>query len=110
MRALRSISENLTNFEKSILIFLAISLVLGLSLKLAHVKHQEPVKKNVKVNINEAGIDELLEIPGVGPRTAKNIVEYRKEHGKFRSIEEIRHVKGIGKSKFKRIKDYIKVQ
>ncbi len=110
MRALRSISENLTSFEKSILVFLVISLVLGLSLKLAHVRHRESVKKRARVNINEAGIDELLEIPGVGPRTAKNIVEYRKEHGKFRSIEEIRHVKGIGESKFKRIKDYITVQ
>ena len=110
MRALRSISENLTNFEKSILVFLVISLVLGLSLKLAHVHRPTDVSERTKVNINKAGLSELTEIPGIGFSTAKNIVEYRKEHGKFRSIEEIRHVKGIGESKFKRIKDYITVQ
>ena len=110
MRALRSISENLTNFEKSILVFLVISLVWGLSLKLAFVKTPQTVRKDKVIDINKADIDELTEIPGIGLSTAKNIVEYRRTHGKFNSIEEIKNVKGIGEGKFKRIKDYITVQ
>jgi len=50
-----------------------------------------------KVNINTASVDEIaIAISGIGDSKAKAIVAYRKENGKFHSIEELAKVKGIG--------------
>lgn len=65
--------------------------------------------KNQKVNINTATQAELETLPGIGPSTALKIIEYRKENGKFRCIEDITKIKGIGESKYNKIKDLIKV-
>ena len=53
-----------------------------------------------KININTASLEELQNIPGVGPSTANNIVNYRTKNGKFKKIEDIKNVSGIGESKF----------
>ena len=44
---------------------------------------------------------------GIGPSTASKTIEYRKQNGKFQSIEEIQNVSGIGDSKYESIKDDI---
>lgn len=61
------------------------------------------------VNINTATQTELETLPGIGPSTALKIINYRKENGKFSSIEEIKNVSGIGDNKFEEIKKYITV-
>jgi comEA protein len=58
-----------------------------------------------KINLNSATIDQLQSLPGIGPATAKGIIEYRTKAGKFNRIEEIMNVKGIGEKKFQKIKD-----
>ena len=60
-----------------------------------------------KVNINNADESELDELPGVGPSTAQKIIQYRKENGEFKSIDELKNVSGIGEEKIKKIKDLI---
>lgn len=65
--------------------------------------------QNTKVNINTATQTELETLPGIGPSIASKIVSYRKENGKFKSIEEIKKVSGIGESKYANIKELIKV-
>ena len=65
---------------------------------------------NSKVNINKASAAELTKIPGVGESTAQKIISYREENGKFKNIEDIKNVSGIGDSKFEKIKDYISVK
>ena len=65
---------------------------------------------NEKVNINTAKIDELQNIPGVGPSIAQAIIDYRDENGKFKSIEDIKSVSGVGESKYKKMEKYIKVK
>lgn len=65
-------------------------------------------KKSV-VNINTASQTELETLPGIGPSLALKIIEYRKQNGKFASIDDIKNVNGIGDNKFEKIKDYIKV-
>lgn len=65
--------------------------------------------KNQKININTASQTELETLPGIGPSTALKIIEYRKESGKFRNIEDIKNVKGIGTNKYEKIKELIKV-
>ena len=57
------------------------------------------------VNIHTAGADELKALPGIGPAKAEAIVEYRKQHGNFKSVEELKNVKGIGDGIYNRLKD-----
>lgn len=67
-------------------------------------------KKEEKININTANQTELETLSGIGPLTALKIINYKKEHGKFNNIEEIKNVPGIGESKFENIKEYICVE
>lgn len=60
-----------------------------------------------KVNINTATQTQLETLPGIGPSTASKIISYRNENGKFKSIEDIKNVSGIGDSKFENIKTNI---
>lgn len=67
-------------------------------------------KKEEKININTANQTELETLSGIGPSTALKIINYKKEHGKFNNIEDIKNVPGIGESKFENIKEYICVE
>lgn len=62
-----------------------------------------------KVNINIATEADLDTLPGVGPAMAKRIVEYRNTNGNFKSIDEIKNVKGIGDAKFSKMQDRITI-
>lgn len=61
----------------------------------------------ILVNINVAPPEDLMILKGISSRIANNIVEYRNTHGNFSHIDEIKKVSGIGKIRFRRIKDYI---
>lgn len=61
-----------------------------------------------KININTADLYELTSIPSVGEKTAQKIIDYR-EKKKFKKIEDIMNIEGIGENKFKNMKDYISV-
>ena len=56
------------------------------------------------VNINTATKDELVALPGIGPAKAQAIVDYRKAHGPFKTVEELKDVKGIGAKRFEKLK------
>jgi len=62
-----------------------------------------------KININTASLAELQKLPRIGEKVAQRIIDFRKKQGKFKKIEEIMKVKGIGEKTFKRIKDLITV-
>ena len=66
--------------------------------------------KQTVVNINKADEKELQSLNGIGESLATSIVQYRKENGKFETIEDLKNVPGIGDSKFENIKEYIKVK
>jgi competence protein ComEA len=61
------------------------------------------------VDINTASAEELDKLPGIGPSKAQAIVDYRKEHGDFKSVDDIKNVHGIKEGTFSKIKDYITV-
>lgn len=61
------------------------------------------------VNLNKADLKELETIPGVGPATAKNIIEYREKYGGFADKEEIKNVKRIGDKTYEKMKEHITV-
>ena len=67
------------------------------------------VEKNSKVNINTATQTELETLPGIGPSTSAKIIEFREKNGKFKSIEDLKNVSGIGDVKFDNIKDKIEI-
>jgi comEA protein len=59
--------------------------------------------KNSPININQADVKELGNLPGIGPVKAQAIVDYRTENGNFQSKEEIMKVKGIGPKTYERL-------
>jgi competence protein ComEA len=63
-----------------------------------------------KININKASADELTQLRGIGPASAKRIIEHRNSIRSFRSIEQIKDVSGIGDATFERIKDKISIR
>ena len=67
-------------------------------------------KKDSKVNINTANKEKLATLPGIGEGTAEKIIEYRSKTGKFKTIDEIKKIPGIGESKFKSLKDKITIK
>ena len=64
---------------------------------------------NGLININTCTQTELETLEGIGPSTAKKIIEYRNENGAFKTIEDIKNVSGIGEAKYNLIKDSIYV-
>ena len=60
-----------------------------------------------KININKAGLEELTELPGIGPSKAARIIELRKELGKFKTIDDLLQIKGIGPKTLEKFKEQI---
>lgn len=66
-------------------------------------------ENNSLININKATINELVTLPGIGEAKAKAIISYRENYGLFKSIEDLKKVKGIGDTIFDNIKNYIAI-
>ena len=62
-----------------------------------------------KININQATVEELDRLPGIGTLKAQDIVDYRNSHGPFKTLEDIQNVPGIGNGIFEQIADLITV-
>ncbi|WP_169331526.1 helix-hairpin-helix domain-containing protein [Orenia marismortui] len=60
-----------------------------------------------KVNINNASVEELQNLKGVGPSTAEKIIKYRQEKGSFKTLKELTKVPGIGEKTFAKLKSQI---
>lgn len=67
------------------------------------------MKNNSKININTANISELKQITGIGESTSNKIIDYRENVGKFKKIEDIKEVKGIGDAKYESLKNKITI-
>jgi competence protein ComEA len=60
-----------------------------------------------KVSLGMATADQLDELDGIGPTLAKRIVEYRKSHGGFRSVDDLRDVEGIGEKRLAALREAV---
>ena len=60
-----------------------------------------------KLSLATATADELDELPGVGPITAQKILDYRTEHGPFRSVDDLDAVPGIGPATIEELRDHV---
>ena len=101
---------NLTLGERQALIFLLTATILGTGAQV--LVKRNAVARSVlvidrgfgKIDINTADQALLEEIPGIGAKLASRIIAWRERCGKFASVEELRQVPGLEKSRFEKIK------
>jgi competence protein ComEA len=62
------------------------------------------------VNVNTATVEELQLLPGIGPARAEALIELRKQRGGFKSLEQLKDVKGIGDASLERLRPYVRFQ
>lgn len=60
-----------------------------------------------KINLNRATVDEISQLPGIGPKMAQDIIAYRQQLGHFKDLTELRKIRGIGDRRLQRIKDFV---
>lgn len=63
-----------------------------------------------KVNLNRASADELQVLPGIGPVLAQRMVDWRKAHGRYRTVDDLQEVKGIGKKRLEQLRPLVTVK
>jgi competence protein ComEA len=61
------------------------------------------------VSLNTATVEQLDQLDGVGPVTAQKILEWRREHGGFRSVDDLKQISGIGPKRFEALKDKVRM-
>ena len=61
------------------------------------------------INLNTANSTELQEVPGIGPVTADKILKMRKSYGSFKSVDDLRAIKGIGPKRLEKMRKYLTV-
>ena len=76
---------------------------------LLQAKNFSSASSSELVNINTADAERLATLKGIGPVLAQKIIEYREQNGAFKSVDEIKNVRGIGQKKFDAFKDKITI-
>ena len=61
------------------------------------------------ISLNTATVAQLDELEGVGPATAQKILDWRKQHGGFKSVEDLQQISGIGPKRFESLKDKVRM-
>jgi len=69
----------------------------------------KPRKRSGKLDLNLATAEELQGLPGIGPVLAQRVVEQRTAHGRFRTVDDLRDVKGIGKKRMDQLRPLVMV-
>ena len=96
--------------NKSTSVIVTVLLILGLS-AFASAKDASPEKTisilKGKININTATDKELQLLPGIGKKTATNIIEYRTQNGNYTEVKSLLKVKGVGKKTLEKITGFI---
>jgi competence protein ComEA len=57
-----------------------------------------------RLDLNETDVASLRDLKGIGPKKAQAIIDYRQQHGRFKTIDELKSVKGIGEKLFKQLR------
>jgi comEA protein len=102
----------LTPEERRVVLFLASIALIGLGISFCikiNSRVEQFVKAGeslIKMDINKVSLEDLSSAKGVSRKLAKNIIDYRNRNGKFKTIEELKEIKGIGEYRLEKLKDY----
>jgi len=108
----------LTRQEKSVLLFIASVTLAGITInylqKIPRFKNSlnyitAQTNTFSTINLNKATVEELVNLPGIGHELARRVIDYRSSAGGFKTLQELKKVKGIGQNKFEALKDRISV-
>jgi len=61
------------------------------------------------IDLNSATVEQLQQVPGIGPSTAKAIVNFRQKSGPFQKVEDLLVIKGISKTRFEKMRPYLTI-
>src|SRR5580698_2547557 len=59
------------------------------------------------INLNAASSEQLQQVPGIGPATADKILQMRKSYGPFKSVDNVRAIRGIGPKRLEKMRKYL---
>jgi competence protein ComEA len=68
-----------------------------------------PSSVKARLDVNQATVEELNELPGIGPALAQRIIDHRRSHGPFVAIDDLLLVKGIGTKKLHRLRELVDI-
>ncbi len=80
------------------------------SLQDTAAEQETQIIEQPRVNLNTASLEELEDLPGIGPKLAERIIAWREENGAFLSVEQLMDISGIAEGKFEDIKDFVCVE
>ncbi|MBL7130105.1 MAG: helix-hairpin-helix domain-containing protein [Candidatus Omnitrophica bacterium] len=107
---------NLTPQERQVILFLIIVALIGLGINLlskhfSQAKIIRYINQDIgKINLNQADKQILATVPGIGKTLAQRIIERRNRERGFKNIDQLKNIKGIGKSRYEAIKDYFIIE
>ena len=104
----------LTPQERKFIAAIMIVFIMGAAVQLLLRRDIAPVRwvkslRQFKININTARGDQLQMLPGIGAALASRIVDYRRENGPFKTLEDLQDVDGLTKKRFGHIKELIEL-
>jgi competence protein ComEA len=79
----------------------------GLSGRLIEIDRVDPLTIHYQVDLNAADWPEFIALPEIGDTLAHRIVEYRQQNGPFKSVDDLRHVRGFGPKTMERLRPYL---
>ena len=104
----------LTPQERKFIAAIMIVFIMGAAVQLLLRRDIAPVRwvksvRQFKININTARGDQLQMLPGIGASLAQRIIDYRRDNGPFKALEDLQNVKGLTAKRFGRIKELIEL-
>jgi len=104
---------DLTREERKVVLFLLAVALSGAGIKFA-LKSRVPAAAEflnvgnafVKLDLNKAGLAEMLRARALPSNLAKKVIDYRLEHGAFHALEDVKKIKGIGKYRYQKLEQY----
>ena len=86
--------------------FVSLLLVIATAATIEAAQKKPPAKP---INLNTATVEELEQLPGVGPVTANDIIQFRKKSGPFRSVNDLLAIRRITKARLEKMRPYITI-
>ena len=104
----------LTPQERKFIVIVMIVFIIGAFVQLFFKRDIAPMRwaksvRHFKINVNTARADQLQMLPGIGAKLAQRILDYRKENGPFKALEDLEEVDGLTEKRFGRFKELIEL-